>query len=55
GVFLAHGEIIFSGSPHAMSKLDSPWVNQFIHGLADGPVAFRYPATTTLQQDLDIA
>ncbi|PIT51273.1 ABC transporter ATP-binding protein [Snodgrassella communis] len=54
-VFLAHGEIIFSGSPHAMSKLDSPWVNQFIHGLTDGSVAFRYPATTTLQQDLDIA
>ena len=54
-VFLAHGEIIFSGSPHEMRKLDSPWVNQFIHGQADGPVAFRYPATTTLQQDLDIA
>lgn len=51
-VFLAHGEIVFSGSPAQMQQLDSPWVNQFIHGRADGPVAFRYPAATTLQQDL---
>ena len=51
-IFLAHGEIMFSGSPQEMRELDSPWVRQFIGGLADGPVAFRYPAQTTLQQDL---
>lgn len=51
-IFLAHGEIMFSGSPEEMRRLDSPWVQQFIGGLADGPVAFRYPATTSLQQDL---
>ena len=51
-IFLAHGEILFSGSPAEMRQLDSPWINQFIHGKADGPVAFRYPAATTLQQDL---
>ena len=54
-VFLAHGDIIFSGSPKEMYQLNSPWINQFIHGQVDGPVAFRYPASTTLQQDLDIA
>lgn len=54
-VFLAHGDIIFSGTPEQMYQLNSPWVNQFIHGQVDGPVAFRYPAPTTLQQDLDIA
>lgn len=51
-IFLAHGEILFSGSPDQMQALDSPWINQFIHGQADGPVAFRYPAATTLAQDL---
>lgn len=51
-IFLAHGEIVFSGSPDEMRRLDSPWVKQFVGGLADGPVAFRYPASTTLQQDL---
>ncbi|PSJ80267.1 ABC transporter ATP-binding protein [Neisseria iguanae] len=51
-IFLAHGEIMFSGSPAEMRELDSPWVRQFVGGLADGPVAYRYPAQTTLQQDL---
>ncbi|MCP1660508.1 ABC transporter ATP-binding protein [Neisseria perflava] len=51
-IFLAHGEILFSGSPAEMRELDSPWVKQFVGGEADGPVAFRYPAQTTLQQDL---
>ncbi len=51
-IFLAHGEILFSGSPADMRQLDSPWIDQFVHGKADGPVAFRYPATTSLQQDL---
>jgi toluene tolerance ABC efflux transporter, ATP-binding protein len=51
-IFLAHGEIMFSGSPQEMRELDSPWVRQFVGGLADGPVAYRYPAQTSLQQDL---
>lgn len=51
-IFLAHGEVVFSGSPEEMSHLDSPWVQQFIGGLPNGPVAFRYPAETSLKQDL---
>ena len=51
-IFLAHGEIVFSGSPAQMRELDSPWVRQFVNGEPNGPVAFRYPAPTTLQQDL---
>ncbi|MCP2040364.1 phospholipid/cholesterol/gamma-HCH transport system ATP-binding protein [Neisseria sp. HSC-16F19] len=51
-IFLAHGEILFSGSPEEMRALDSPWINQFVGGKADGPVAFRYPAATTLAEDL---
>lgn len=51
-IFLAHGEIVFSGSPEEMRELDSPWVRQFIGGLPNGPVPFRYPAQTDLRQDL---
>lgn len=51
-IFLAHGEIMFSGTPSEMKQLDSPWVKQFVGGLADGPVAFRYPAQTDLRQNL---
>lgn len=51
-IFLAHGEILFSGTPQQMRTSDSPWVQQFIGGLPNGPVAFRYPAHTSLQQDL---
>lgn len=34
-IFLAHGEIVFSGSPEQMRELDSPWVRQFIGGEPD--------------------
>lgn len=51
-IFLAHGEIVFSGSPEEMRELDSPWVRQFIGGLPNGPVPFRYPAQTGLREDL---
>ncbi|EGZ51233.1 ABC transporter ATP-binding protein [Neisseria wadsworthii] len=53
-IFLAHGEVMFSGSPEEIHTLDSPWVQQFIGGKPNGPVSFRYPAQTTLQQDLQV-
>lgn len=51
-IFLAHGEIVFSGSPQAMRESNLDWVNQFIHGLPNGPVAFRYPAEKNLHNTL---
>ena len=51
-IFLAHGEIVFSGSPAEMECSESDWVRQFVRGEPNGPVAFRYPAKTSLQQDL---
>ncbi|MDO4998469.1 MAG: ABC transporter ATP-binding protein [Neisseria sp.] len=51
-IFLAEGEIVFNGTPEEMRELDSPWVQQFIGGKPEGPVAYRYPAPTSLQQDL---
>lgn len=49
---LSGGEIIGKGSPAAIRKNTSPMVKQFIHGEADGPVAFRYPAPPLAQDFL---
>lgn len=51
-IFLAQGEILFSGSPDEMRRSDLAWIQQFVGGLPHGPVAFRYPAMSSLQQDL---
>lgn len=41
---ISQGKIIGQGTPVEIKKSDSPWIGQFIHGLADGPVPFHYPA-----------
>ena len=51
-IFLARGEIMFSGSPTEMLEEPSPWIQQFVSGSPTGPVPFRYAAKTGLQQDL---
>lgn len=42
---LAEGRVIASGSPATLNNDPSPWVRQFMQGLADGPVPFHYPAS----------
>lgn len=51
-IFLAQGRIVFSGTPEEMRRTGSPWVHQFVGGLPEGPVAYRYPAATDLKEDL---
>jgi phospholipid/cholesterol/gamma-HCH transport system ATP-binding protein len=41
---LSGGKIIGEGTPQALGRTASPWVRQFMDGLADGPVPFHYPA-----------
>ena len=41
---LAEGRVIEHGSPAALEQSESVWTRQFMHGLADGPVPFDYPA-----------
>lgn len=41
---IADGNIIGEGTAEQISNDKSPLVNQFIHGLADGPVPFHHPA-----------
>ena len=51
-IFLAHGEILFSGSPDEMVQSDSAWIKQFVGGLPNGPVAFRYPADKDMRETM---
>jgi phospholipid/cholesterol/gamma-HCH transport system ATP-binding protein len=41
---ISGGKIIGEGEPHAIFQDGSPELQQFLHGNADGPVPFHYPA-----------
>ncbi len=45
---ISDGEIVAHGHPDDLKASDSRWINQFIDGLADGPVPFHYPAEPVL-------
>lgn len=51
---LAEGVVAASGSPDELKASDSEWVQQFLHGLPDGPVPFHYPAPDYLQSLRDM-
>jgi len=36
--------VVEQGAPEALMRSASPWVDQFVHALPDGPVSFHYPA-----------
>jgi phospholipid/cholesterol/gamma-HCH transport system ATP-binding protein len=41
---VAEGRIVAEGTPEQIRASDEPLVHQFVHGEADGPVGFHYPA-----------
>lgn len=41
---VSEGRVVAQGTPEELGKTDSEWANQFMQGLADGPVPFHYPA-----------
>ena len=41
---ISDGKVAASGSPEELTKASSDLVRQFMHGMADGPVAFHYDA-----------
>lgn len=41
---LSGGKVVGEGTPEALSRSGSEWVDQFINGKPDGPVPFHYPA-----------
>jgi len=40
---ISGGKVVASGTPGELQNDNSPIVNQFMRGLADGPVPFHYP------------
>jgi phospholipid/cholesterol/gamma-HCH transport system ATP-binding protein len=50
---LSGGQVVASGTPKELHDHPSPVVHQFMEGLADGPVAFHYPAPDYREQLLD--
>ena len=43
---ISNGNVVGSGTPEELKNSSNPWIQQFIKGLPDGPVAFNYPAKT---------
>ncbi len=50
---ISEGKVVESGSPDSLRNSESAWTHQFIHGDADGPVPFHYPAEPLLEDLLD--
>ena len=50
---LSGGKVIGHGTPDELAHSDSPWVQQFMQGLADGPVPFHYPAADYAEELLN--
>jgi phospholipid/cholesterol/gamma-HCH transport system ATP-binding protein len=48
---ISNGRVIESGSPERIMNSELEWTDQFVHGHADGPVPFHYPAAD-LTEDL---
>jgi phospholipid/cholesterol/gamma-HCH transport system ATP-binding protein len=41
---ISEGKVVEYGAPQALQDSSSKWVQQFMHGLPDGPAPFHYPA-----------
>jgi phospholipid/cholesterol/gamma-HCH transport system ATP-binding protein len=50
---LSGGRVVASGTPEELNRSELPEVRQFMGGLADGPVAFHYPAPDYSAELLD--
>jgi phospholipid/cholesterol/gamma-HCH transport system ATP-binding protein len=48
--FLSQGRIVAHGTPSQMMASDDPYVKQFVHAQADGPVPFHYPGRSIAEQ-----
>jgi phospholipid/cholesterol/gamma-HCH transport system ATP-binding protein len=51
--FLSEGKIVAQGTPDEMLASSDPFVKQFVHAEADGPVPFHYPGRA-LADDLGL-
>jgi phospholipid/cholesterol/gamma-HCH transport system ATP-binding protein len=51
---ISDGLVVDHGTPEALERSSSAWVEQFLHALPDGPMSFHYPALP-YAQDLSLA
>ena len=51
---IAGGKVIGSGAPNELTQSDEPMIQQFMQGLADGPVPFHYPAASLAEELIDV-
>lgn len=51
---ISNGNLIGYGTPEQIKNNDSPFLKQFLHGLADGPIPFHYASKLDYYQDLEI-
>jgi len=51
--FLSQGAVVAAGTPREMMASSDPYVKQFVHAEADGPVPFHYPGKS-LADDLGL-
>jgi phospholipid/cholesterol/gamma-HCH transport system ATP-binding protein len=47
---ISDGKVAASGSPEELNRASSEVVRQFMHGMADGPVAFHFDAPDYAEQ-----
>lgn len=47
--FISAGKVVETGTPEQLQKSRTDWTHQFIHGDADGPVPFHYPARAIME------
>lgn len=50
--FLNGGKVVAEGSPDEIRRSTDPFVHQFVHAEADGPVHFDYPAVSVMDDFL---
>lgn len=49
---VSEGRVVGQGTPEELDRAPSSYVSQFMHGHADGPVPFHYPAANDYATDL---
>ena len=50
--FLSEGQVVAEGTPEEIRASQDPFVHQFVHAEADGPVRFDYPAPSVAREFL---
>jgi phospholipid/cholesterol/gamma-HCH transport system ATP-binding protein len=51
--FMSDGKVVALGTPDEIRASKDPFVHQFVHAEADGPVPFHYPAAPLAQELLE--